>query len=420
MSAKLISQNIFFYVLFEVVNKAMPFLLVPVLTHYLSPQDMGVVAEFTAILGILSIIVGLNVYGAVNVAFFKLAKNELAIYIYNVLLILIVTCGVALTISFFLEIAGFSITGLSFKWFQVAIFVATMSFFTTVNLVLWQSEMKSIAYGIYQTLLTVLNVSLSLLFVVVIELGWEGRVLGQSISVIILGIYSIYILYKRGYIKRIYHQGYLKNALNFGLPLVPHSLSLWVFMGFNIILISSQFGQEEAGIFSVALQFAMILAVVNSSINRALQPVVFKYLSNITAEGKVLYVKYIYGGMIGLCLLGVIFYFASIFLFDLFIAPEFNQAREFIPYLIVAEIFNGMYFLVVKPIYYVNKNYRISLSTFIAAIIHVVLSPILILQVGVLGVVYSLIIATLFMFLMVWVQSQAVFPLPWLNFHAAP
>ena len=85
MTAKSISKNVFFYVLFEAINKAMPFLLVPVLTHYLSPGEMGIIAEFTATLGILSIIIGLNVHGAINVAFFRLSKYDLSIYIYELL-----------------------------------------------------------------------------------------------------------------------------------------------------------------------------------------------------------------------------------------------------------------------------------------------------------------------------------------------
>lgn len=418
MTAKAISKNVFFYVLFEAINKAMPFLLVPVLTHYLSPGEMGIIAEFTATLGILSIIIGLNVHGAINVAFFRLSKCDLSIYVYNALLILLVTGGIALLISFMLKVFDISVSSFSFEWLQIAIFVSAMSFFTTINLVLWQSEMKPVAYGIYQTILTILNVSLSLWFVIVIDLGWEGRVLGQSISVIILGVFSIYMLYKRGYIKRDVRQKYLKDALKFGLPLVPHSLSLWAFMGFNIILISSSFGQDQAGIFSIAMQFSMILAVVNSSINRALQPVVFKYLNDITSAGKVVYVKYVYIGMIGLSILGVLFYYVAIFLFDLFVASEFSQAKQFIPYLVIAEIFNGMYFLVVKPIFYMNKNHRISISTFVSAIVHIVLSPILIQHFGVIGVAHSLVISTSLLFIMIWFQAQSVFPLPWLTFNA--
>ena len=108
MSVFLVGKNTFFYVFFEVINKAMPFLLVPILTHYFTPKDMGLVAEFTATVGILTILIGLNVHGAISVSFIKLNKNELSIYNYNVILILLSTVLIGITVLSLLDMLNIS------------------------------------------------------------------------------------------------------------------------------------------------------------------------------------------------------------------------------------------------------------------------------------------------------------------------
>jgi len=81
-------KNTFIYTGTNVINKAIPFFLLPIMTRYLTPTDYGIVATFGVLLAIMTVFVGLSMNGAINVNFFKLNKEELKEYIGNVFSIL--------------------------------------------------------------------------------------------------------------------------------------------------------------------------------------------------------------------------------------------------------------------------------------------------------------------------------------------
>lgn len=50
---KEIARHSIIYVGLEALNKSIPFILLPVLTFYLLPSDMGYLGQFTALIGIM-------------------------------------------------------------------------------------------------------------------------------------------------------------------------------------------------------------------------------------------------------------------------------------------------------------------------------------------------------------------------------
>ena len=58
--ARKLVRNTFVFSSAEVANKAIPFLLLPVITRYMGPADYGKVAIFIALMNALAVFVGLN------------------------------------------------------------------------------------------------------------------------------------------------------------------------------------------------------------------------------------------------------------------------------------------------------------------------------------------------------------------------
>src|SRR5687767_824453 len=83
----------------SVARNAIPFLLLPVLTRYLSPTDFGIVATFEVMLAMGLVLVGLNMYGAIGVNFFKLERSELGTYVGNVILVSVVTSVITFMVA---------------------------------------------------------------------------------------------------------------------------------------------------------------------------------------------------------------------------------------------------------------------------------------------------------------------------------
>lgn len=416
MHEKKVTSNAVTYIGFEAVNKSLPFVLTIILVNFLTPSDIGIIAQFNALLGLLSVFIGLSVHGAVSASFFRLSDTELREYIFNALFILLSTTLLFIVLQFILYRYWSYLFDISQQLFISAGLCAAFGFVTSLNLVLWQSEMKPVKYGVYQILLSLSIFLSSVLLVVVLNYGWEGRIFSQVASVIIFGLISLGILKYRNYVVAKFNLNHIKHAIKFGLPLIPHSLLSWIFMGFNIMLISEVLGKESAGIFSVAMQMAMILSVVYASINRAVQPIAFKMIAGFgdnpetIGEYKSLSYKVV--------ILNLSIGFASLLVLSELLIMLFPSAYHgvvpVLNILIFAEIINSVYYVFVKTIFFNNKTHYLLISSGFASIVHLVLSYSLVEVYLEYSVAISQLISYAIMLGLVYVFSQKIYYIKWL------
>ena len=102
---------------------------------------------------------------------------------------------------------------------------------------------------------------MSVVFVVLLCWRWQGRILGVIITSVIFGLLSIFVIYKREYIKFSFNKKYIKDVLFFGIPLIPHALGGWIITGVDIIFINSMVGVAATGIYTVGYQVGMIIGM---------------------------------------------------------------------------------------------------------------------------------------------------------------
>lgn len=82
-------RSIGIYLFSSFLNGIIPFLILPVLTRFLSPSDYGIVAMFSVLITFLAPFTGLSVHGAVYRKYFDLDEKEIAVYIGNVCFVLL-------------------------------------------------------------------------------------------------------------------------------------------------------------------------------------------------------------------------------------------------------------------------------------------------------------------------------------------
>jgi len=289
-------KNSLVYTGTNVINKAIPFFLLPVMTRYLTPSDYGIVATFNVLMAIMVVFVGLSMHGAINVNFFKLNKNELKEYIGNVFSILFSSFALVLIIVYILKSNFSFLTKFPENWIPFIVIIALFQSIFAITIGLWQVEQKSLPYGLFQISITILNVSLSVVFVVLLGWGWQGRILGEVIASVIFGLLSILVIYKREYIKFSLNKKYIKDALFFGIPLIPHALGGWIITGIDRIFINSMVGVAATGIYTVGYQVGMIIGLLAHSFNLAWSPFLFEKLkkNNYTTKLKIVKFTYLY------------------------------------------------------------------------------------------------------------------------------
>ncbi len=406
-------KNTFIYTGSNVINKAIPFFLLPIMTRYLTPTDYGIVATFNVLLAAMIVFVGLNMHGAINVSYFKLKKEELRRYIGNVFITLFINFILVFIIVFFLKTYLSNIIKFPVRWIPIVTILALFQFIFKINLGLWRVEQKSLPFGLFQISRTILNVSLSVVFVVVLAWGWQGRILGVVITSIVFGIFSIFVIFKRRYIKFSFNIKYVKDALFFGVPLIPHALGGWIMTSIDRVFINSMVGVAATGLYSVGYSVGMIIGLLAHSFNLAWSPFLYEKLKENNYLTKVKIVKFTYLYNICIILAALTLSFIAPYFLNFFVSKNFYFAYKYVLWIALGYAFQGMYFMVVNYIFYIKKTYLLAWVTFTSAGVNIVLNYFFIKANGAIGAAQATTITFFVQFIMVWILSAKVYKMPW-------
>lgn len=413
ISNNLTIKNSIIYVFAESINKLIPFILLPILTIYLTPESYGIIFTYNAYVAVLAVFIHLSLSGAVNVNFHQLSKENLKIYITNTLLILFFfTFCIFIFIFNFQEYLQQQIN-LTFFWINIAVLNVFFQFFTIINLVLWQAEQNAKKYALYQFSFTILSTTFILICVAYLKLGWEGYLIGQLVSILIFSLLSIWLIFKRGYLNFQINFIYIKDALKFGIPLIPHSLSGWFKTGVDRFFLTSLLGSTATGIYALGCHLGMIVGIMTVAFNQAFSQYLYKKLANITGKDKIKLVKYTYLYFVLVLLLASLISYLSPWFIVNFINQRYLDSIEIIPWIAFGYVFQGMYFMVVNYIFFVKQTAALSFVTFTTGILHVILSYVFIKFYGIQGAAYATTLSFFITFILVWMLSNRVYPMPW-------
>lgn len=406
-------KSSFIYTIANIINMAIPFFMLPILTRYLTPKDYGIVTILSLLLSFTTPFLGLCVNGAIQRQFYHLKKEEMSIYITNCLFILM---GSSLLTTGVFWVFGNEIcrwTSFPIDWLWAVIVIGFTQFISTILLSIWQVQEMSLSYSAFQISQAIVNTVLSVWFVVGLSMNWQGRIYGQVISSVLFFVVAIILLFKNGWIKLEKNNGYIKDALAFGVPLVPHLLSGTIKGVIDRIFIANMINLTVAGLYSVGFQMASFIIVLATSFNNAYVPWLYEKLkaNEISTKKKIVIFTYIY--FIVALLLVVIFSLAARFLFPIFLGDKFADSVIYVWWISIGFAFNGMYFMVVNYIFYANKTRVLGIITLLTSFLSVILNYFSIKTWGALGAAYTFALVNFITFIAVWIYSNKVLPMPW-------
>lgn len=414
-----LAKNSLIYVVSDGINRAIPFLLLPFITRYLTPEAYGIVTNFNVYVQILTVFIYSCTVGALQVMFFKLNKEDLKYYVSNMIFLNSIATIICLVINLFLHkwiTRGLDIN-LTFQLY--AILTVWFSGITFINMVLWRCEEKPLSFGIYQISQSAVNAITTIIFVIILLLGWQGRVYSMMCSSIIFGTFSLYILFRRGYLELNINKEYLIQVTLFALPIMPHALSFWFRGGVEKILLSNMSGLSENGLYSVALTWGSVVNMFLVAINNAYIPFLFKKLAYFDADKdgtlsqQLQIVKIIKVYLLGTAVFVTISYFTSYWLIKIIYPPDYYGSLSFLPWVMISQLFQGCYLLFACFPNYKFKTKPLGIITFSWSIIACLLAWLCILLWGPVGVSISSAFVSLAIFISVAILATKVYTLPW-------
>ncbi len=403
------------YLIATLINASIPFLLLPVLTRYLTPEEYGVVAVFQVWCSLLAVVCGLNTYGAATRKHYDYDNPDehMGEYISACVAILFIS-SLVVTLLLVPSLGLLSeLLGLAPEWIVAGVVFAVGNFLVQLRLRQWQVRQKPVRYGQFQISLSALNAGFSLLLVVVLTMGVQGRLIGITSSMFLFGCMGALLLWRDRLLAFSWQPGLIRDALAFSLPLLPHFVGSFLLLTVDRAVIGSVLGLEAAGHYMVAVQLALALNLLLQSLHKAYVPWLFERLKRDIHEEKRQIIRGSYVYFVGLIAIAILAFIVGKPVLVFIAGPSFAPAGEIVAWLVLAQAIRGMYYVVSSYLMYAKKTQQISGITIVSGAINILLLLVLLGAYGLIGAAWAMCTGAVVQFLSTWYMASRAIAMPW-------
>lgn len=406
-------QKLSIYTISSYINKAIPFLMLPILTNYLSTDEYGEVSMFLALMNLLIAVFGLSIEGALMRKFYD-KGDSFPTVLFNYLFLLLSSFSVCsvLFVIFSSKITTYS--GVSVQYLAAAVLGSFFSVICYCVNSLHQAEGKATAYAIFTNGWSFLNALLSIILVVFFSLGVVGRVYGIAISTILMGVVGILFNNKNGIIPSIDKKLILEELKVFGLPMLPMNLRGTILGFTDKLFIANIIGLSAAGVYTVGTQLAMIIDIFVRSIALAYTPWVYAKLQDASSESLKKIVRLTYTLILIIIIVSFSWIIIARLASPLLVSSDYEDSFVYLNWLIACNGILGVQLLLVNFIYYSKKTKLYSLLSIFSIFLNIFLNYVFITTRGTIGAAQATLVvyATTLLFTVLIVYNQYK-QIPW-------
>lgn len=397
----------------SIVNKAIPFLLLPVMTTYLDPEEYGLLSIYLILITFYSAFIGMNINVNISKNFFTVSKVEMGKVVYNSLLIVLVASLIGLVITGFLALGFKELFSIPMKWWLLIPFLSLMFMVITLNLTLLRNEERPLAFGLFEISNTALSMGFTILFLVSLGFGWYSQVLGTFIGYGVIFLLSLWHMKTRGFLQGGIDYQWVRNLLRTSLPMIPHVVGGIIMAVSDRLFIERMVDLEAVGIYSVGYTFGLVVILFTDAFIKAWSPWFFRTLSKPDENKKQKVVKYTYLYCIGVFGIAAIIALAAEWVLPYVVAPQYYDSRIYIIWIAMGYAVHGVYKILYPYMVILNKTSFLGMSSMVAAIVNLVLNYFLIDAYGAIGAAYATIISFGVSTLLVFIYQNKKYPMPW-------
>ena len=398
------------YTLSNLLEKGIPFAILPILTRILTKEDVGFYTLYQAVLTLLIPLYTLSIDSSIILNYFKVDKEKFNIYFSNGIFLFIVTLIVLTGISFVFSEQISNLINFPFFWFLLIIIIVALQFFTTLRKSLWQVKDKPKKYAYFSIGLSLVKNLTGLLLIIYTDYGWKGIIIGHLIGQIFFSLYSFITFKNEDLFKWVLNKSYIIDLLKIGTPLSLHRFGAWLSDALNRIVIASLIGVAATGSYGIGATFGIIVTIVQDAFNRAYVPYLFKNLKIYSEEVRLRLVKTTTFFYLGLLTFALVICFVGFFGVGFVFGEQYDETKYFIIPLVFASMFNGFYKIHTNYIFFTKKTYKIMFITLSMGLINIALVYYLVKNYGILGAAYATLIIQILSYLITFYISNKIYP----------
>lgn len=406
-------KNTAYYTIGNFTSKAINFLLLPLYTAYLTPEEYGIVSSIQVLTGVLLIFFTLGLERAIYRLFYdyddeKGKKNFLGTVAISITITSAVACGLLFIFKDFVSSIYQSIE--FYPYFSYGIVTAVFMTYEMVPKISLQVNEKARNYLILSLLSLIFRVIPVFWYVVFLKGGAVGMLKGAMIGNGALLIFLIPITLSQ--INLYFDIIILKSTFKYCLPFIPITLSAWVVNMSDRIFIEQFFSTYEVGIYSLGHKIGQSVQMFTSSIMLAYSPFFFKIANSEIKDAKD---KLFRLNRLILILLIVIGFFVAFFsknIIDLFFNDQYYPAHYIIPIIVLGYLFIQFNSLQTKAFYQEKKTLEIMYVSIIGAVLNIIFNYFLIKKMSYTGAAISTAITQFIIFVLTYILAKKYYFIP--------
>ena len=388
-------------------QRALTFLLLPLYTRTIGPDEYGQLALVWTLTGALTILLSFGLETAIFRTYFRLAGDPrerdsfistLAVFLFVVPTLL--TVAVMLTVLPFIDNwnalpTEFALIGL----------LATSTYVsaTVLPLALLRAEERLGDYLKITAFHLITYTGLTVILVVGFDAGVRGWLISYLVTSILL--FPIGIAVSRRYWTTRLSPRHLLAALAFGLPLVPHLFAHWGLSLSDRAILSAWVDASELGVYNLGYQIGASASLFIVAMNRSILPAYGRALTNQAARlslTRLVTYQVLLVAFAGLAtaLLGP----PAV----RFVMPEtYSRAADVIPWIALGSVFYGLYVIPMNTVSMIAGETRwVWLATLLAATVNVTLNLLFVPVWGIMAAAINTVIGYAVLFLIIGTYAQ--------------
>jgi O-antigen/teichoic acid export membrane protein len=412
-----IISNTALYSIASFLQMGVGFLLLPVYTLYLTPEDYGKLNVVTAITAFVSRMLLMSLPVAATRFHFKSEMQEFRAKVWGSILILLLINSFfwgVLIIIFHRYLITPIAEGVDF---YPLFFFALIGAMLSPMFQFYQQWLKTLQDGLSHTINAiahfVITVILNVVCLTVLHLGVFSLILSNFVVSLLFFVYSFYSF--SPYLCFRFENRIGAGALKYALPLMPHNIASYWSNTIDRLMLNNMAGASSVGLYSVASQFGSVMNVITGSINSAFSPWCFQLMAKGEKEG---YEKMYIFADVGVLLCCVIGFIISIFSPEavwLMSSKSYEMAWYPISFICFGGVARGLYYFFCQPLFFSHTKYvmYVSMTALLANVIcNLVFIPLL----GIIGTGVAMFISLLVIALMA--LGLSIHLEPQIRFHA--
>lgn len=366
-SASVVAKAGIWYTVCNFLFRGMAFITTPVFTRLLTKSELGDFSNFASWVSILTVVTAFDLQTSIIRS--KLEhEDDIDSYIWSILsftsIATLVLYAVVLIFPAFFQ--GLFQTDMRYIhiMFAYLLFSPAYQMLITKHRAFYKYKMFVALTGV-----TIVSATgLSLILVLLMEDKLAGRIIGNYLPYILIGVVIYIYLVARG---RKIKVKYWKYACVICLPLVPHVLSLYLLSSSDKIIITKLSGGEYTAIYSIAYTCYHIFTILFDSMNKAWAP----WLLESLHHKKYNEIKRVSKAYIGIF---IILTFALLIIVPELIlilgGKQYQGAIYCLPPLITSCVFQFIYTMYVNIEFYEKKTIGVAFATMAATAVNIILN----------------------------------------------